>query len=125
MSLLKRIDLVSVFIRQAHWDAAKRFYRETLGLAEQFVADEFGWAQYGNANESQIALSRWDDAAEPPRGGAIVVFAVEDAHAAVAELRRRGVSCQDPVGVPGMVTYASFYDLEGNHLQLAGPPPQG
>jgi predicted enzyme related to lactoylglutathione lyase len=26
--------------------------------------------------------------------------------------------------IPDMVTFANFYDPEGNRLQVAGPPPQ-
>ena len=52
-----------------------------------------------------------------------MVFTVEDAYQAVEELRRRGLKCEDVVPIPGMVTYATFYDPEGNTLQMAGPPP--
>ncbi len=124
MSVFKRIDLVSLPITKAGWDQAKAFYRETLGLTETFLADEFGWAQYGWDGGAQIALSRWDDGVPSRSGGAIIVLAVDDASVAVAALRARGVQCDDPVAVPGMVTYANFYDVEGNQLQLAGPPPQ-
>jgi predicted enzyme related to lactoylglutathione lyase len=31
----------------------------------------------------------------------------------------------DPVGIPGMVTYASFFDPDGNRLQMTSAPPQG
>jgi hypothetical protein len=49
---------------------------------------------------------------------------VEDANQAVAELRQRGVKGDDAVGVPEMVAYATFYDPDGNRLQIAGPPPK-
>ncbi|MBL8056859.1 MAG: VOC family protein [Anaerolineales bacterium] len=123
MTLLKNINLVSLPITPAGWEPSKAFYRETLGLRETFVADDFGWAQYGWEGGAEVALSRWDEGTPARTGGPIIVFTVDDALAAVAELRRRGVRCDDPVGVPGMVTYATFYDVEGNQLQLAGPPP--
>jgi predicted enzyme related to lactoylglutathione lyase len=130
MGLFRRIDVVSVNITKANWDKAKQFYSETLGLgAPTFAADEAGWVQFGfggGEHEPQIALSLWNRPEPVPArdGGATLVFNVEDANAAVAELRKRGVKCEEPVAIPGMVTYATFYDLEGNKLQLAGPPPQ-
>ena len=124
MLILKNINLVSLPITKAGWDKSKAFYRETLGLRETFVADEFGWAQYGWEGGAEVALNRWDEGAPARKGGPIVVFTVDDAQAAVAELRRRGVKCDDPIAVPGMVTYATFYDVEDNQLQVAGPPPQ-
>lgn len=126
MGPFRHIDLASVFITQANWAAAKQFYAEKFGLTPTFVSDEFGWAQFGfgEAGRSEVALSLWNEAAPPPRDGATIVFNVADAHQAVAELRARGVKCDDPIAVPGMVTYAHVYDLEGNKFQVAGPPPQ-
>lgn len=126
MSILRHIDLASVPITKANWQAAKAFYAEKFGLTPTFAADEFGWAQFGfGEGKSEVALSRWDDESPPSRKGATVVFNVADAHQAIAELRARGVTCDEPVGIPGMVTYANIYDLEGNQFQIAGPPPQG
>jgi predicted enzyme related to lactoylglutathione lyase len=124
MSILKNINLVSIPITKAGWEKSKAFYRETLGLRETFVADEFGWAQYGWEGGAELALNRWDEGTPARKGGPIVVFTVDDAQAAIAALRQRGVKCEDPVGIPGMVTYATFYDAEDNQLQVAGPPPQ-
>ena len=39
--------------------------------------------------------------------------------AAVAELRKRGVKCDDAEAIPNMVTYANVYDPEGNRFQIA------
>ena len=68
------------------------------------------------------AFSR-DDPGGPCSGdshtGATPVFAVDDAHAAIGALRARGVKCDDVVVIPGMVHYGTFYDPEGNSLQVA------
>ena len=122
MKLFKNINVVSYDV--SNWDQAKKFYSETLGLGEpSFLGDEFGWAEWGGENETHFALNK---SAHSPsgNGGAIVVFTVEDAYKAVEELRKRGVKCEDVVPIPGMVTYATFYDLEGNKLQMAGPAPK-
>ncbi len=80
----------------------------------------------GEQEGTHLAINRWEGPGgfSAGSGGATVVFAVDDAAQAVAELRRRGVKCDDPVGIPEMVTYATFYDPDGNRLQLAGPPPK-
>jgi hypothetical protein len=43
-----------------------------------------------------------------------VVLNVDDCHKACAELRQRGVRCDDPATFPGYVTFCSFYDPFGN-----------
>ncbi len=120
--LFKNINVISYNV--SNWEQAKKFYSETLGLgAPAFLGDEFGWVEYGGENETHIALNR-SDSLPNGSGGATVVFAVDDAFKVIEELRARGVKCEDPVTIPGMITYATFYDPEGNKLQLAGPPPQ-
>ena len=52
-----------------------------------------------------------------------LVLDVEDCRAAVDELRRRGVRCDDAHALPGFVTFASFYDPFGNRLQMCSPAP--
>lgn len=121
MKLFKNINVVSYDV--VNWEQAKKFYSEMLGLGEpSFLGDEVGWVEWGGENETHLALNRSDS---PPsgKGGATVVFTVDDAYKTVEELRKRGVKCEDVVPIPGMVTYATFYDLEGNKLQMAGPPP--
>jgi predicted enzyme related to lactoylglutathione lyase len=123
MKLFKNINVVSYNV--SDWEQSKKFYGETLGLgAPAFLSDEFGWAEYGGGNETHLALNK-SDAPPAGNGGATVVFSVEDAYKAVEELRKRGVKCEDVIPIPGMVTYATFYDPEGNKLQMAGPPPPG
>jgi predicted enzyme related to lactoylglutathione lyase len=109
------------------WQGAKKFYGETLGLpVAAFMNDEVGWMEYGEKDGTHIAISLWRGPAPlPPRGGgAIVIFGVDDAYAMVKELRKRGVKCDDVTAIPDMVTYASFYDPDGNVLQVAGPAPK-
>ena len=122
--LFKKLEVVSYNV--SDWDRAKKFYTETLELpVAGFLSDEVGWMELGEMDGAHLALNRWDGPGKMPQGGgAIVVFQVEDAAATVKELRRRGVKCDDPIGIPQMVTYASFYDPDGNRLQIAGPAPQ-
>ncbi|HKZ84361.1 MAG TPA: VOC family protein [Anaerolineae bacterium] len=114
------------FYHVTDWQRAKKFYGETLGLpVAAFITDEVGWMEFGEKNGARLAINLWrgPEPVPPKEGGAMVVFEVEDAFKAVEELRRRGVRCDDVEVVPGMVAFATFYDPEGNQLQVAGPPP--
>lgn len=125
MGLFKKPDYVSVNV--ADWARARKFYGETLGLPTgAFISDEVGWMQFGEEGGVQLAISLWRGPEPFPsgEGGATIIFGVEDAFKMVEELRKRGVRCEDVVSVPNMVTYANFYDPDGNRLQIAGPPPK-
>jgi predicted enzyme related to lactoylglutathione lyase len=119
--MAKFINVNVVSYTVSDWQGAKKFYAEILGWPVAFGADEVGWFEYGNENETHIAISRWDgpDPRPPVNGGATAVLTVEDAKAMTADLRARGVRCDDPVEIPGMVTYGTFYDPEGNRIQFA------
>ncbi len=123
--LFTKLGWVSYFVTD--WQRAKKFYGETLGLpVAWFRDDDTGWMEFGTKDGVHLAISLWrgPDPLPSPEGGGVAIFGVEDAYRAVAELRRRGVKCDDVQAVPNMVTFASFYDPEGNLLQLAGPPPK-
>jgi predicted enzyme related to lactoylglutathione lyase len=109
------------------WQKSKKFYSETINLpVAAFMGDEVGWMEFGEKNGTHLAIML-DNSGAPhlsPQGGAIAVFSVADAYAAVKELRRRGVKCDDVIAIPNMVTFATFYDPDGNRLQVAGPPPK-
>jgi catechol 2,3-dioxygenase-like lactoylglutathione lyase family enzyme len=122
---LKQLQIISYPV--SDWQASKKFYGETLGLPVALAMDEAGWIEYGDKAQTHLAIMRpMDGSPVPPhQGGAIAVFAVEDAYAAIKELRKRGVKCDDVIPVPGMVTFANFYDPDGYTLQVAGPAPKG
>ncbi len=117
MSMLKRLSVVSVPV--VDWAKAKAFYQGTLGLPVLMDIPEAGWCEFGEAGKTTFAISLWRDATPPVRGGTIAVFAVDDCAATVAEFRKRGVKCADPVTYPGMVVYADVFDPEGNLFQVA------
>ena len=122
---IKNLAVVSYTV--SDWQKAKKFYSETLGLpVAAFITDEVGWMEFGEKDDVHLAIMLWNRPGPMPKGpgGAIAVFAVDDAYAAVAELRRKGVKCDDVVAVPNMVTFADFYDPDGNQLQVAGPAPK-
>ncbi len=122
--LLKELQVVSYNITD--WQQAKKFYGETLGLpVAAFMGDEVGWMEFGEKDGTHLAINLWrgPEPVPPRNGGATVVFSVDNAYKTIEELRKRGVKCDDVEAIPNMVTYANFYDPEGNRLQVAGPPP--
>jgi predicted enzyme related to lactoylglutathione lyase len=123
---LFKLSIVSLPV--SDWQRAKSFYTETLGLpVARITSDEIGWMEFGEEDNVHLAIYLWEDKANFPqsKNGCVPIFAVVDAHAAIAELRRKGVRCEDPIGIPDMVTAANFFDPDGNRLQVAGPPPKG
>jgi len=121
MKLFKGINVVSITVRDL--TAAKRFYSEVLGFGDPtYDLPEAGWIEWQSGNDANLSIVPAEGDLIPGHHTTIVLN-VDDCHAAVAELRRRGVTCDEPVGVPGMVTYASFYDPDGNRLQMASAPP--
>ena len=122
MQLFRGINVVSISVPDL--DGAREFYRDVLGLgAPLYDLTEAGWIEFTTGNDSgnlslTIARPGWQ-----PSTGTTLVLNVDDCQAAVTELRRRGVTCDDPEVFPGFVTYASFYDPFGNRLQMCSPAP--
>jgi catechol 2,3-dioxygenase-like lactoylglutathione lyase family enzyme len=120
--MFKGINVVSIPVPDL--DEARRFYRDTLGLGEPiYDLPDAGWIEFGSGGPSgNIAVTKAEDGWRPSAGTTLVLN-VEDCEASWVELRRRGVSCEDPEVFPGYVTFCSFYDPFGNRLQMCGPAP--
>ena len=95
------------------FEAERRFYRDTLGLAETEASD--GWAQFdvgGNLFELMPRSSL------PPNDerGYQVSFAVEDIEAARVQLLEAGVTPIGEIegGPDSAYRWCSFRDPEGN-----------
>ena len=114
-------DLNVVWYNVKDWERAKKFYRDTLGLPVAVEIDQAGWVEFGHPNQTHVAINLWrgPDAMPPTNGGATVTLGCDDTRAMVAKLRAKGVKCDDPDEIPGMVILATFYDPEGNRLQIA------
>jgi predicted enzyme related to lactoylglutathione lyase len=113
-------DLNVVWYNVTDWERAKKFYRDTLGLPVIGEMDSAGWAEYGHPNQTHIAINLWrgPDPMPPTHGGGTVVLGCDDARALAAKLRGKGVKCDEPQEIPGMVLLIRFYDPEGNELQM-------
>jgi predicted enzyme related to lactoylglutathione lyase len=119
-AIFKGINVVSISVTDL--DAARIFYRDTLGLgAPLYDLPEAGWIEFSTGRDGGNLSVTLAEPGWQPSPGTTVVLDVEDCHRAVAELRQRGVRCDDPQVFPGYVTFASFYDPFGNRLQMCSP----
>ena len=123
MKIFQGINVVSISVPDL--DAARTFYRDVLGWGTPvYDLPEVGWIEFASGGPGgNVSVT----AAEPgwiPSTGTTIVLNVEDCHQACAELRQRGVRCEDPVVFPGYVTFCSFYDPFGNRLQMCSPAPE-
>jgi predicted enzyme related to lactoylglutathione lyase len=123
MTLFRGINVVSIAVPDL--DAARSFYGQVLGLGTPiYDLPDAGWIEFSCGGSSgNIAVTTADNASGPSLS-TTVVFNTEDCQLACAELRARGVRCDDPVVFPGYVTYCSFYDPFGNRLQMCSPVPE-
>lgn len=121
MSVFKNVAVVALYVR--NWEAAKKFYSDVLEWPVVYSSDEVGWIEYGRENEAHVAINRWEDTRPIPTSGATLVFTVDDPYQVTEALRLKGVRCDDVVHIPGVVTYGTFYDPEGNRIQFAGNEP--
>jgi predicted enzyme related to lactoylglutathione lyase len=117
MSTFKNVNVAYVYVQ--NWKAAQKFYRETLEWPVAYSDDHIGWEEYGVDGATHIAINVWDRSEPLPLSGGTVVLSVDDAYKTTEMLRQRGVKCDDVVEIPGVVTYGTFYDPEGNRFQFA------
>ena len=118
MSMFKNVNVVYVYVRD--WEAAREFYSQVLEWPLAYADQDIGWAEWGNENEAHFAINRWTDEAEPPKAGGTIVLTVENVYKTTSALRAKGVRCDEPVVIPNVVAYGTFYDPEGNRVQFAG-----
>jgi predicted enzyme related to lactoylglutathione lyase len=121
MGVFEGINVVSVSVPDLA--LARQFYRDTLGLGDPiYDLPEAGWIEFRSGGSSgNIAVTK-AEVGWVPSTSITIVLNVADCHSACAELRQRGVRCDDPVVFPGYVTFCSFYDPFGNRLQMCSPP---
>jgi len=121
MSLLKGINVVSISVTDL--DKARDFYRNVLELGDPVIdLPDVGWIEFKfGANSGHISLTTAEQGWKP-NNGITIVMDTQDCYATAKTLRDRGVKCDEPVVIPNMVTYVSFYDPFGNRLQACTEP---
>ncbi len=117
------VDIVSIPVSDQ--DRAQAFYTDILGFALRENADMGDGRRWVElvppAGGASITLVTWFESmpAGSLRG---LVLGTDDAHAAFAELRQRGVEFAEPaVQDAPWGQYATFSDPDGNCWVLVGP----
>jgi len=96
-------------------EAARTFYRETLGFEETAVDFDERWSHLRNG-EMEIGLAEGD----PQTDGAVAHVDVDDVKGEAERLREEGVNVGTVVEIPqGVMRLLDIYDPDGNRIQLA------
>jgi catechol 2,3-dioxygenase-like lactoylglutathione lyase family enzyme len=95
-------------------DAARRFYRETLGFEETAVDFAGKWSHMRHG-EMEIGLSQ----GEPDEDGGVAHVDVGDLKAEADRLRAAGVDIGIVFELQGEMRLLDVYDPDGNRIQLA------
>lgn len=106
---IKGIDLAGYLV--ADPQQAIAFYRDVLGMTPSEIDEQGRGAEFDLADGSTFGVWRTPDA----RQCGFVMFAVDDAHAKVAELRAKGVPMSDITETP-YCTMAFGPDPEGTAI---------
>jgi len=95
---------------------AARFYRETLGLPQEIYSEEWQWAEF-NCGNVTLALHGGNP---PPAAasGARLALAVEDIHAAFAELKKLGARVLNEPADHQVCWHVDLLDPDGNPVIL-------
>lgn len=99
---------------------AAPFYRDVLGLAEEFVVGEYGWAQFKTGNLTLALYEPGKGGGSAPAGSSDHVhFTVEDGNGLRARLVKAGLTPDDMLhsGADGTVFY-ELRDPDGNLFKV-------
>jgi catechol 2,3-dioxygenase-like lactoylglutathione lyase family enzyme len=94
-------------------DAARRFYRDTLGFEELAVDFTEQWSHLAHGR-MEIGLAQ----GEPDEGG-VAHVEVGNLKAEAERLRREGIQVGIVVELQGEMRLLDVYDPDGNRVQLA------
>jgi catechol 2,3-dioxygenase-like lactoylglutathione lyase family enzyme len=104
---------VPVWYQVRDLDVARAFYRDTLGLTEDYVDERGRWARLLRG-EMEIVIAE----GEPQEAGVAVVD-VEDIKAEAERLRAADVEVGVVLELHGQMRLLDVYDPDGNRVQLA------
>ncbi len=105
---------MGIWYRVRDLEAARAFYRETLGFEEAYVDEEDRWARLVRGS-AEVALAE----GEPQEEETILTLDVEDVKAEADRLREAGVQVGTVLEIPGTIRLLDVFDLDGNRLQLS------
>ena len=102
------------------FDRARTFYRDVLGLEEEFAVEQYGWAQYKAGGIPLCLYVVGKGGGEGKPGGETNFhLAVDDAKSAFATLQKRGA--QLPCELVSSDDGGSFFmvaDPDGNSFKI-------
>jgi catechol 2,3-dioxygenase-like lactoylglutathione lyase family enzyme len=105
---------VIVWYRVRDLDAARSFYKETLGFTEVYVDRDDRWARL-ERNGCEVALAEGD----PEEEGAVATLDVDDVKAEARRLRELGVDVGVVLELHEEMRLVDVFDPDGNRIQLA------
>ncbi|XWN31486.1 MAG: VOC family protein [Devosia sp.] len=107
---------LAMSVRDRHRSA--QWYSDTLGFTLLHHMDEAGWSEMATKTDG-VTLGLGEQT-EPVPGNTVPVFGVKDIGSARKHLEAAGVRFDgETETIEGMVSTATFYDLDGNALMLA------
>jgi len=105
---------VSIWYHVRDLEAARTFYRVTLGFDEAYVDEQDRWARLTRGNV-EVAIAEGD----PDEEEAVLTLDVADLKAEAERLREAGVEVGTVVEIPGTIRLLDVFDPGGNRLQLS------
>jgi catechol 2,3-dioxygenase-like lactoylglutathione lyase family enzyme len=106
--------MATVWYRVRNLDAARAFYRDTLGFEEVFLDIDEGWSRLTHG-PMEIALTQ----GEPDESGGVAHVDVEDVKRDAELLREAGVQVGVVFELHGQIRLVDVFDPDGNRIQLA------
>lgn len=122
MSQFKNVNVAYHYVKD--WERAKKWYDEILGWPVAYSDDNIGWREYGMENATHIAIQKItpDDQGEPGVGSTITLL-VDSVEKTLAWLKGKGVKIDEILLIPGVIKIGTFYDPDGNRMQMVEPVP--
>ncbi len=118
MSLVSLENTITLAISVKDRHASAKWYNEKLGFELLHHFDEAGWSEMLTKTDG-VTLGLGEQA-EPAPGNTVPVFGVSDIVIARGALEGAGVRFDgDTETIEGMVSTATFFDLDGNAMMLA------
>ena len=118
MSIVSLLNTITIAISVRDRHASANWYKDKLGFELIYHADDAGWSELRTKTEG-VTLGLGEQA-EPAPGNSVPVFGISDIDTARINLESAGVVFDGATEtIEGMVSTATFYDLDGNALMLA------
>ncbi len=99
--------------------ASAKWYAEILGFTLLYDSEEIGWCEMQSPVEN-VCVGFSETESPEVKGGATLVFGVDDVATARERLEAQGVAFDgETVTYPGLVILATFFDPDGHTYMLS------